>query len=70
MNIDNARAHVGKREQQRMRSERIIGIAVCVERALAVAPLAHFEVRTGANDGERGGAAGAAPAAGDPKHAT
>jgi hypothetical protein len=70
MNIDNARAHISEREEQRMRGERIIDITAGVARALAVAPLAHFEVRTGANDRERGSAAGAAPAAGDPKHAT
>jgi len=70
MNIGNARAHISEREEQRMRGERIIGIAICVERALTVAPLAHFEVRTGAYNREHGSAAGAAPAAGDPKHAT
>jgi len=70
MNIDIARAHISEREQQRVRSERIIDIAVCIERALAVAPLAHLEARTigRADNGERGSAAGAAPTAGDPEH--
>jgi hypothetical protein len=55
-----------------VRSERIIDIAVCIERALAVAPLAHLEARTigRADNGERGSAAPAAPTAGDPEHAT
>jgi len=70
MNIDIARAHISEREQQRVRSERIIDIAVCVQRALAVAPLTHFQARAGADNGERGSAAGAAPTAGDPEHAT
>jgi len=72
VDIDNARAHISKREQQRVRSERIIDIAVCVTRALTVPPLAHLEARTigRADNGERGSAAGAAPTAGDPKHAT
>ena len=70
MDIDNARAHISKREQQRVRSERIIDIAVCIQRALAVAPLTHFQARTigRADNGERGSAAGAAPTAGDPEH--
>ena len=68
MNIDIARAHIRVREEQRVRSERVINITVCVERALAVAPLTHLETRSGANDRERGGAATTAPAAGDPKH--
>jgi len=70
MNIDIARAHISEREQQRVRSERIIDIAVCIERALAVAPLAHLEARTigRADNGERGSAAGAAPTTSDPKH--
>jgi len=70
MNIDNTRAHICKREQQRMRGERIIDVTPSVERALTVAPLAHLETRAGADDRERGGAAGTAPAAGDPEHAT
>ena len=70
MNIDNTRTHVGKREQQRMRGERIIDVTPSVERALTVAPLAHLETRAGADDRERGGAAGTAPAVGDPEHAT
>jgi len=55
-----------------MRGERIIDIAVCVARSLPVAPLAHLEARTigRADNGERGSAAGAAPTAGDPEHAT
>ena len=55
-----------------MRSERIIDIAVCVERALSPAPLARLEARAigGADNGERGGAAGAAPTAGNAEHAT
>jgi hypothetical protein len=55
-----------------MRGERIIDIAVCIERAPAVAPLTHLETRAigGADNGERGGAAMTAPAAGDPEHAT
>ena len=71
MDIDNARAHVGVGEQKRVRSERIIDIAVCVTRALTVPPLAHLEARTigRADNGERGSAAGAAPTAGDPEHA-
>ena len=70
MNVDIARAHISEREQQRVRSERIIDIAVCIERALAVAPLAHLEARTigRADNGERGSAAGAAPAAGNAEH--
>ena len=68
MNIDNTRAHICKREQQRVRSERVIDITVCVERALTVAPLAHLETRAGADDRERGGAAGTAPAAGSAEH--
>jgi hypothetical protein len=70
VDIDNARTHIREREEQRMRGERIIDIAVCVARSLPVAPLAHFETRASTNDRERGSAAGAAPAAGDPKHAT
>jgi len=68
MNIDNTRAHICKREQQRVRSERVIDITVCVERALTVAPLAHLKARSGTNDRERGGAAGTAPAAGNAEH--
>jgi len=70
MNIDNTRAHICKREQQRVRSERVIDITVCVARALTVAPLAHLDARAigGADDGERGGAAGAAPTAGNAEH--
>ena len=70
MNIDNARTHIREREQQRMRGERIIDVTPSVERALTVAPLAHLKARSGTNDRERGGAAGTAPAAGDPEHAT
>ena len=68
MDIDNTRTHVSVGEQQRVRGERIIDIAVCVERALPVAPLAHLEARAGADNGERGGAAGTAPAAGNAEH--
>ena len=68
MNIDNARTHIREREEQRMRGERIIDIAVCVARSLPVAPLAHFETRASTNDRERGSAAGAAPAAGNAEH--
>jgi len=53
-----------------MRGERIIDVTPSVARALTVAPLAHLETRAGADDGEGGSAAGTAPAAGDPKHAT
>jgi len=51
-----------------MRGERIIDITVCVARSLPVAPLAHFEAITGADNGERGGAATTAPAAGNAEH--
>jgi len=70
MNVDIARAHIGKREQQRMRGKRIIDITVGVERALSPLALAHLKTRAigGADDGERGSAAGAAPAASDPEH--
>jgi len=51
-----------------MRGERIIDIAVCVARSLPVAPLAHLQARAGADDGEGGSAAGAAPAAGNAEH--
>jgi len=53
-----------------MRGEGIIDITVCVQRALTVAPFTHFETRTigGADDGERGSAAGAAPTASHPEH--
>ena len=70
MNIDNTRAHIRECEQQRMRSERIIDITVCVARSLPVAPLAHLQARSGAYNRERGGAAGTAPAAGNAEHAT
>jgi len=53
-----------------MRGERIIDVTPSVERALAVAPLARLKARAGAYNREHGSAAGAAPAAGDPKHAT
>lgn len=70
MYIDIARAHVGKREQQRVRGKRIIDIAACVERALAVAPFTHLETRAigGADDGEHGSAAATAPATSNPEH--
>ena len=51
-----------------MRGERIIDVTPSVERAPTVAPLAHLQARAGADDGERGGAAGAAPAAGNAEH--
>jgi hypothetical protein len=51
-----------------MRGERIIDVTPSVARALAVAPLAHLKAVAGAYNGERGGAAGAAPTTGDPKH--
>jgi len=51
-----------------MRGERIIDIAVCVARSLPVAPLAHLQARAGADDGEGGSAAGAAPTAGNAEH--
>jgi len=70
VNIDNTRTHVGKREQQRMRGERIIDVTPSVERALTVAPLAHLQARSSAYNRERRGAAGTAPAVGDPEHAT
>ena len=70
MNIDIARAHVSVCEQQRMRGERIIDVTPSVERALTVAPLAHLQALSGAYNRERRGAAGTAPAAGDPEHAT
>jgi len=53
-----------------MRGEGIIDITVCVQRALTVAPFTHLQPRASANNGERGGAAATAPAAGDPEHAT
>jgi len=53
-----------------MRGERIIDVTPSVERSLTVATFAHLQARANANDRERGGAAGTAPAAGDPKHAT
>ena len=68
MNIDNTRAQVRVGEQQRMRGERIIDVTPSVERAPAVAPLAHLETHAGADDGEGGSAAGAAPAAGNAEH--
>jgi len=68
MNIDNTRAQVRVGEQQRMRGERIIDITVCVARAPAVAPLTHLEASAGADDGEGGGAATTAPAAGNAEH--
>jgi len=61
MYIDIARAHISEREQQRVRSERIIDIAVCIERALAVPPLADLQTIAGADDRERAGAAATAP---------
>jgi len=53
-----------------VRSERIIDITVCVARSLPVAPLAHLKTRaiSGADNGERGSAAGTAPAAGNAEH--
>jgi len=51
-----------------MRGERIIDVTPSVERALPVPSLAHLETRAGANNGERGSAAGAAPAAGNAEH--
>ena len=68
MDIDIARAHIREREEERMRGERIIDIAVCVARALTVPPLAHLQARAGADDRERGGAAGAAPTTGNAEH--
>jgi len=70
VDIDNTRAHIGKREQQRMRGKRIIDITVCVTRALSPLAFAHLEARAigRADNGERGGAAGTAPAAGNPEH--
>jgi hypothetical protein len=53
-----------------MRGERIIDITVGIARALAVAPLTHLKARASAYNRERGGATGAAPTTGDPKHAT
>jgi len=70
VDIDNARAHISKREKQRVRGERIIDIAVCIERAPAVAPLADLQTIAGADDRERGGAAMTAPAASNAEHAT
>jgi len=72
VDIDDTRAHISKREKQRVRGERIIDVTPSVERAPTVAPLTHLETRAigGADDGERGSAAVTAPAAGDPKHAT
>ena len=51
-----------------MRGERIIDVTPSVERAPPVPSLAHLETRAGANNGERGSAAGAAPAAGNAEH--
>ena len=68
MDIDNARTHIREREEQRMRGERIIDIAVCVARALPVATFAHLEARAITDDRERGSAAGTAPAAGNAEH--
>jgi len=68
VDVNIARAHIREREEERMRGERIIDITVGVARALPVAPLAHLKARAGADDGERGGAAGTAPAAGNAEH--
>ena len=68
MNIDNTRAQVRVGKQQRMRSERIIDITVRVARSLPIPSLAHLKTHAGADDGERGSAAGAAPTAGNVEH--
>ena len=70
MDIDDTRAHISKREKQRVRGERIIDVTPSIQRAPAVAPLADLQTIAGADDGERGSAAVTAPATGDPKHAT
>jgi hypothetical protein len=51
-----------------MRSERIIDITPSVERTLPVPTFANLQARANANDRERGGAAGTAPAAGNAEH--
>jgi len=51
-----------------MRGERITDITPSIQRALAVAPLTHLKARASADDRERGGATGAAPAAGNAEH--
>jgi len=55
-----------------MRSERITDTTPSIQRTLTVAPLAHLETRaiSGADNGERGGAATTAPTAGNAEHAT
>ena len=70
MDIDNTRAHIRKCKKQRMRGERIIDVTPSVERSLPVATFAHLQARSGAYNRERGGAAGTAPAAGDPEDET
>ena len=50
MDIDNARAHISKREQQRVRGERIIDITACSARAR---PELHPRRRSGTRDLEQ-----------------